>query len=116
MHPLQSAQTMNFILQMKRKALTWKKLNFWDQVLFAPPILGTMSTCFEIVTERTGQIQGQTCVLQVVVGSVVPALANTLQKSSTRYSVPPPKGFHSAGTLLQADNQITPESQRIRQR
>lgn len=45
-HPLQRAQISNFILQMKVKDLTWKKFNFWGQILSPPhwgqlvPVLG----------------------------------------------------------------------------
>lgn len=65
---------------MEGKVLTWRKFNFWDQILSPPHILGTISACFETVIERTGQIQGKTCVLQGVCGiMVVPALSNTPQ-------------------------------------
>lgn len=45
-HPLQRAHISNFILKMKGKDLTWKKFNFWGQILSPPhwgqsvPVLG----------------------------------------------------------------------------
>lgn len=53
-YPLQIVQITNFILQMKGKAPTWRKFNFWDQILSPPHILGTINISFEIVIERTG--------------------------------------------------------------
>lgn len=45
-YPLQRAHISNFILKTKGKDLTWKKFNFWGQILSPPhwgqsvPVLG----------------------------------------------------------------------------
>lgn len=99
-HPLQSAQSMNWLLQTKRKVPTWTKLNFWDQILFPPPILGTIGPVLRLWLKEQDRYKEKLVFCKCLWDHGGSSFA-WHPPSSTRYFVPSPKGSRQIIKLLQ---------------